>query len=241
MKAVILAAGVGTRLKPLTDHTPKGLVEVAGTPIIGHSLEAFYRAGIKEAILVTGHLHEQIEAFARQQPLPCTCVYNPRYDTANNYYSLLVAEKALGGEGFVKVDSDLVFRPAVLSRMLSAEADLCIGCDPTVQLGAEEMKLLVDEAGQIRGCSKQLDPAACVGESIGMEKIDASFSQTLFDELRAMDGEGFTDAYYEDAYHRLGQRGGNDIRAVDVAGLPWAEIDDAEDLAKANALFSGVT
>jgi len=241
MKAVILAAGVGSRLRPLTDNTPKGLVEVGGKPILGHSLEAFYRAGIGEAILVTGHLHEQVEAFARNQPLPCRCVYNPRYDTANNYYSLLVAEQALGGQGFVKVDSDLVFRPAVLARMLSAEADLCIACDPTVSLGAEEMKLLADEAGQIRGCSKELDPAGCVGESIGMEKIGEAFSPVLFDELRAMDAEGLTDAYYEDAYHRLGQRGGHDIRAVDVAGLPWAEIDDAADLAHANALFSSAS
>ncbi len=237
MKAVILAAGVGSRLKPLTDHTPKGLVPVGGKPILAHSLDAFYRSGVKEVILVTGHLHEQVEAFAKEQTLPCRCVYNPRYDTANNYYSLLVAEEALGGESFIKVDSDLVFRPAALARMLSAEAELCIACDTSVALGEEEMKLQVSDDGRVVGCSKSLDPAACIGESIGMEKIGQTLFPTLFDELRAMDAEGFTEAYYEDAYHRLGQRGGHDIRAVDVTGLPWAEIDNAEDLAHANELF----
>lgn len=240
MKAVILAAGVGSRLRPLTDHTPKGLVEVGGRPLLAHTFEAFYRAGITEAIVVTGHLHEQVEAFVARQPVPARCIYNPRYETANNYYSLLVAEEALGGEAFLKVDSDLVSQPAVLARMLSAEAGLCIACDTSVDLGAEEMKLQVNEAGQVVGCSKKLDPTACVGESIGMETVSETMFAVLFDELRAMDAESFTDAYYEDAYHRLGQRGGYDIQAVDVTGLPWSEIDDAEDLSRADALFSSL-
>jgi len=239
MKAVILAAGVGSRLRPLTDHTPKGLVSVGGKPIIGHSLEAFYRSGIQEVVVVTGHLHDQVAAFVKDAPVPCRVVFNPRYDTANNYYSLLVAEEALGGEAFVKVDSDLVFRPSVLTRILSAEADLCIACDTGVQLGEEEMKIEVDPAsGLVTGVSKKLDPAGCVGESIGMEAISAGFAPVLFDDLRAMDAEGFTDGYYEDAYHRLARKGGHDIRAVDVTGLPWSEIDDAADLARANELFT---
>ena len=240
MKAVILAAGVGSRLRPLTDHTPKALVQVGGRPLLAHTFEAFYRSGISEVVVVTGHLRDQVEAFVAAQSVPARCVFNPRYDTANNYYSLLVAEEGLGGQPFIKVDSDLVFRPAALARMLSAEAGLCIACDTSVDLGAEEMKLQVDEAGQVVGCSKRLDPAVCAGESIGMEKVSAEMFGVLFDELRAMDAEGFTDAYYEDAYHRLGQRGGHDIQAVDVTGLPWSEIDDAEDLRRADALFSSL-
>ena len=88
-------------------------------------------------------------------------------------------------------------------------------------------------------CAVTDRPAICSGESIGMEKISQSFAPTIFDELRAMDAEGRTDDYYEDAYHRLAQRGGHDLRAVDVAGLPWSEVDDAADLARADALFKG--
>lgn len=238
MKAIILAAGVGSRLRPLTDHTPKGLVRVGGRPILDYALEAFYRSGLQEVLVVTGHLHAQIEAHVKDARLPCRTIYNPRYDTANNYYSLLVCEEALGGEPFVKVDSDLVFLPSVLARLLSAEADLAIACDAGVALGEEEMKIQVDLAsGLVTGVSKKLEPSTCVGESIGMECVSARYSKALFDELRAMDAEGFTDGYYEDAYHRLARRGGSDIRAVDVTGLPWSEIDDAADLERANALF----
>jgi hypothetical protein len=70
-----------------------------------------------------------------------------------------------------------------------------------------------------------------------MERISRKMFPVLFDELRQMDAEGFTDAYYEDAYHRLARRGGHDIRPVDVTGLDWAEVDDADDLAQADRLF----
>lgn len=237
MKAVILAAGVGSRLQPLTDTTPKGLVPVAGKPMMGYAVDAFEAAGFSEVVVVTGHLAEQVQAFCDVSPVRCTVVHNPRYDTANNYYSLLVAEQALGGEEFIKVDSDLVFLPPVLDRILAATGDLCIATDKGVQLGAEEMKIQLDDAGRVAGVSKLLEPATCVGESIGMERISGALFATLFDELRAMDAEGFTDGYYEDAYHRLAGRGQTDIRPVDVTGLPWSEIDDAKDLAQAEALF----
>ena len=239
MKAVILAAGVGSRLQPLTDRTPKGLVPVAGKPMMGYAVEAFGAAGFTEVVVVTGHLADQVQAFCDASPVSCTVVYNPRYDTANNYYSLLVAEEALGGEAFVKVDSDLVFLPTVLDRVLAAEGDLCIATDRSVELGDEQMKIQLDDAGRVTGVSKLLDPATCVGESIGMERISAALQGVIFDELRQMDAEGFTDAYYEDAYHRLAGRGQTDIRPVDVAGLPRSEIDDAKDLAQAQQLFGG--
>jgi choline kinase len=239
MKAVILAAGVGSRLQPLTDTTPKGLVPVAGKPMMGYAVEAFGAAGFAEVVVVTGHLADQVRAFCDASPVRCTVVHNPRYATANNYYSLLVAEQALGGEDFIKVDSDLVFLAPVLDRILAAEGDLCIATDKGVKLGAEEMKIRLDAAGRVTGVSKKLDPAACVGESIGMERVSAALFGTLFDELRAMDAEGFTDAYYEDAYHRLAGQGQTDIRPVDVTGLPWSEIDDAQDLARAEELFRG--
>jgi choline kinase len=237
MKAVVLAAGVGSRLRPLTDTTPKGLVPVGGRPILDHALEAFALAGVSEVIVVTGHLHDQIAAYAAKAKVPCRVIFNPRFDTANNYYSLLVAEPALRGEAFVKVDSDLVFRPAVLDRMLAAEGDLCLAVDTGVTLGHEEMKVRLDAQGRVNGVSKQLPPAECVGESIGMEKVSAALAPQLFDMLRQLDAEGFTNAYYEDAYDRLARTGTVNLRTVDVTGLPWSEVDDAADLARADALF----
>ncbi|MBN2494435.1 MAG: phosphocholine cytidylyltransferase family protein [Deltaproteobacteria bacterium] len=239
MKAVILAAGVGSRLRPLTDETPKGLLPVAGRPMIDRALDAFAQSGIREALVVTGHLADKIESHLARSPLPCRCIYNPRYATANNYYSLLVAERALGGSAFVKVDSDLVFCPDILERVLAQRADLCLALDSGAELGAEQMKVQLDERGAVRAVSKELEPRSCAGESIGLEYVSADFARALFVELRRLDAEQQMDAYYEDAYHRLAVTGAYDIRTTDVSGLRWAEIDDAVDLSAAQMSFGG--
>ena len=193
MKAVILAAGVGTRLRPQTDKTPKGLLLVAGRPIIDYTLEALGRVGVKEIVVVTGHLEDQLTQYVTRSPVPCRTIYNPRYATANNYYSLLVAEEALGGETFVKLDSDLIFEPDLISRFLSAEGDLCLALDSGVKLGTEEMKVQTDNQGRVTAVSKILDPATCQGESIGLEWISSEFAPVLFRTLRQIDAEEFTD------------------------------------------------
>jgi choline kinase len=238
MKAVLLAAGVGSRLRPHTDRLPKALLPVAGKSILERSLQAFAELGIAEAIVVTGHLRENIEEALRRSPLPARAVFNPRYATANNYYSLLIAESALSGEDFVKLDADLVFLPEVLKRLLEMPGDLALALDRSVALGDEEMKILIDSAGRVLRVSKRLLPKDCAGESIGMERIGAAFSRVLFDELRALDREGLTDSYYEDAYDRLAQRGGFDLRCADVSGMRWYEIDDEKDWKEADRLFA---
>lgn len=237
MKAVLLAAGVGSRLRPHTDKVPKALLPVAGKSILERSLCAFAELGIREAIVVTGHLREHIEEALRRSPLPARAVFNPRYDTANNYFSLLAAEPALAGQDFVKLDADLVFLPEVLKRLLSTPGDLALALDRSVCLGEEEMKIQLGADGRVLRVSKKLPPQDCAGESIGMERIGAAFSRVLFDELRALDREGLTDSYYEDAYDRLARRGGFDIRCADVAGMRWFEIDDERDWREAERLF----
>ena len=240
MKAVVLAAGVGSRLRPHTDSTPKALLPVAGRPLLDHALEAFSVAGIDEAIVVTGHLAGAIDAHLSNTEIKVTTVFNPRYATSNNYYSLLVAEQALNGAEFVKVDADLLFGQGVLERLLAASGDLALGLDRSVKLGAEQMKILLGKAVKVAALSKRLAPDSCAGESIGMEKVSAAFAPILFDELRRMDHEGATNAYYEDAYDRLARREDTDIQGVDVTGLPWTEIDDEQDWRAAHALFSSL-
>ncbi|NMB75001.1 MAG: phosphocholine cytidylyltransferase family protein [Myxococcales bacterium] len=238
MKAVLLAAGVGSRLRPHTESSPKALLPVAGRSILHRALDAFARLKLEEAVIVTGHLHESIEAAVQDAPLPVRTIFNPRYDTANNYYSLLVAEPSLAGQDFIKLDADLVFSPEVLERLLAGAGDLVLALDRSVHLGDEEMKIRLGPDGRVLSVSKKLLPQDCAGESIGMERIGAAFSRVLFDELRALDREGLTNSYYEDAYDRLARRGGPDLRCADVTGMRWFEIDDERDWREADRLFA---
>jgi choline kinase len=238
MKAVVLAAGVGSRLRPHTDSTPKALLPVAGRPILDRALEAFGSAGIDEVIVVTGHLAGAIDAHLSHTGFKVRTIFNPRYATSNNYFSLLVAQDALEGAAFIKVDADLLFAPEVLDRLLAASGDLALGLDRSVKLGAEQMKILLGTDVKVIAVSKLLAPDCCAGESIGIEKVNAAFAPVLFEELRRIEHEGATNAYYEDAYDRLARREDVDIRGVDVTGLPWAEIDDEQDWRAAHTLFS---
>ncbi len=238
MKAVLLAAGVGSRLRPHTERSPKALLPVAGRSILHRALDAFAKLKLEEAIIVTGHLSESIAAAVQEAPLPTRTIFNPRYDTANNYYSLLVAEPALAGQDFIKLDADLVFSPEVLERLLSATGDLVLALDRSVRLGEEEMKIQLGDNGRVLRVSKRLTPKDCAGESIGMERIGEAFSKVLFDELRALDRENLTNSYYEDAYDRLARRGGFDLRCADVTGMRWFEIDDERDWREADRLFA---
>jgi choline kinase len=236
-KAVILAAGSGTRLRPLTEKMPKCLVPVAKRPLLGRMLDPLVEVGISEVVVVTGYMSEAVEEYVAQAPLPCRCVYNPRFDSANNYYSLLVARKALARAPFLKLDGDVIFESRVLKRVLAGAGAIRLGVDVRPNLGAEEMKAAVDDRGRVQALSKALDPKQCAGESMGIEWISAAAFDRVFDTLQAMADRGLDDEYYEYAYDTLA-RTGYDVQAVDISGLRVTEIDDLDDLARAERLFS---
>lgn len=250
-EAVILAAGVGSRLQPLTDRIPKCLAPVAGKTLLGRMLEALAETGFVRAFVVVGHKAEEVARFVKEAPVHCELLNNPRYDTANNYYSLLIARKQLEGRDFVKLDGDVIVEPEVLRRVISgsreagsadagsaeagsAEARLAV--DLRSDLGAEEMKVVADSDGRIRRISKEIPPDTAAGESMGVEWISAGASGPLFQELQRMDDGGLTDEYYEYAYDQMVRRG-HDFRAADVSGLRIIEIDDLADLKAAEKFF----
>lgn len=234
--AVILAAGVGSRLRPLTDRIPKCLAPVAGRPMLGWMLQALADTGFGRAHVVVGHLAGEVERFVKDAPVECRLVYNPRYDTANNFFSLLIARPFLENRAFVKLDGDVIVEPEVLRRVMDGPGEARVAVDRRTGLGAEEMKVAVDAGGRIVRISKKLPPDRAAGESMGVEWISERASGALFEELARMDAEGLTDEYYEYAYDRM-VVGGRDFRVADVSGLRIIEIDDLSDLEQAEALF----
>ncbi len=239
MNVVILAAGIGSRLRPYTETMPKSLVPLNGKAMLARIMEAFQGFPVERFFVVTGYREEQIRAFFTQRSEPVSFLYNDRYSTAGNGYSLLVAEKALRGKPFFKVDSDLVFEPEIAQRLLSASGEVRVTVDVREEMGEEEMKVKVDKEGRIQAFSKAIPPKEAWGESIGIEYMTAWGSEMLFDELAAMMEEGLWDAYYEEAYGRLARKG---IHLTATQVLPhhkWYEIDNEEDLRAAESLFGG--
>ena len=155
MKAVILAAGIASRLRPLTNDRPKCLLEIGGKCLLQRSFDGLIQNGITEFVVVTGYLHEQIEAFLnnRYQEVSITYIYNEQYASTNNIYSLWLARPEVEGKEMLLLDSDILFDPQIVARLLASEHQdiLALNNHP---LGEEEMKIVPDGEGKVKEISK---------------------------------------------------------------------------------------
>lgn len=237
-KAIILAAGVGSRIRPLTDNSPKSLLLVAGMPILERMIRNIEACGISEFIIVLGYLENQIREFVNTTfpHLDVTFISNHRYAETNTGYSLMLALAEVEERGFVKFDADVVFDVEILRRLIASDADNVMCIDRNIHLDAEEIKVVLGDEHRVLRASKTLDPKTAAGESIGIEKIGAEAASILFAELTAMMvNRSHLQDYYEAAYERLIAK---DVafQAVDITGLNWVEIDTHDDFAAANQI-----
>ncbi len=237
MKAVILAAGMGRRLGNFTKDRPKTMLEVGGKPLIFYILESISAAGIDEVIIITGHGEEKIREQVKDGSefgVRVRYIRNPRYDSTNNIYSLSLAEEEVASEGFLIMNSDVLFHPEILKRLLEAEAEgITLMVDVEKELGDEEMKVAARK-GRITDISKEIPPEQADGEYIGLARIDPSFTSAFFyalNEVLLELGEG---VFYEEAFRRLIDKG-VEVSYATTGGLPWIEIDTPSDLKTAEA------
>jgi choline kinase len=231
MKAILLAAGAATRLRPLTNETPKCLLPVGGQPILRRAIENLRAAGVDELVMVTGFhaekLHAALEAWAPD--LRVTWIHNAEWASTNNSVSLWLARPAVEGQAFVLLDSDIVFERGVLDALLAAPHADALALR-TGHMGAEEIKVELDGAGRVRVIGKHIEPARAAGESIGIEKFSPAGGRGMFAELEdRVRGQGLVNEWYEASWQQWFERGGV-MHAVDVGGAYCAEIDTAEDL-----------
>ncbi|MDZ4864776.1 MAG: phosphocholine cytidylyltransferase family protein [Gemmatimonadota bacterium] len=239
LQAIILAAGSGTRLRPLTLETPKCLLDVGGKTILARQLERIAAAGITRAVIVTGYLAEQVEAHlaTHTPPISVTLTPNPDFATTGNCMSVLAARGKIDAGGIVLCDGDVVLTGDALRRLAVAPAASALLLDTETPLAAEEIKVLLDGQGSVRRLGKQLVPAECAGESIGVQKVSGPALPILWATLEAMRDAGDTQGYYEDAFQRM-ISAGVPFRTVPISHGEWTEIDDLADLEDARARFA---
>lgn len=235
--AVILVAGLGSRLAPLTDDRPKALVDLGGESILQRAVRLLRNHGVDRVVLATGYRQDAIERVAVGLGVEVTIVPNPDYASTQNSVSLALCADAVRGEGFFKLDGDVVFDPRVLKRLEAAQAPLAVAVDGRRELDAEAMKVLV-AGDRIQAFGKTLSVESSAGESIGIERISAAAGSVLFERLAAAVAQRRTDAYYEEYYGELVAEGKIVAQAVEVGDLGWTEVDDLRDLAAARALVT---
>jgi choline kinase len=240
MKTVILAAGVGSRLAPLTNDRPKVLVPVDGRPILFRQLDLLAAAGIpsKDVVVVGGYRADMLRSELQKAGFACKVVLNEKYEPWGNFFSLLCAEAELRGHDFLQFDGDVILDDKILPRMIAAPGEALLATDPSAELDDDAMKVQLDATGRVIGLDKKtLDPKQCMGEYIGITKLSAAAGAAVFKELAKFPAEGITHEYYDHAYHRLSSRGEVPFGIVDVADCQVLEVDDLTDLKRAEDIL----
>ncbi|HWP83043.1 MAG TPA: phosphocholine cytidylyltransferase family protein [Bacteroidota bacterium] len=248
MKCIILAAGRGERLRPLTDSTPKCLLDVGGKPLLHRTIEQVLHAGISEIGIVLGYRAEDVRTFVTRR-FPATrirFISNPKFSATNNAFSLLMARDFYKSEEkkfaplqeLLLVDCDILFAPELLKTLLDYPQPNRLAVQARNVHHEEEIRVKVDSNSVVRLIGKSVPISETFGESIGIEVFAANTASRLFDvlERRVRAGVGRTE-FYEASFQELIDDGVS-IHAVDVSTFPAIEIDTQDDLRAAETIAS---
>ncbi len=238
MRAILLAAGQATRLRPLTDHCPKCLLKVGEESILERAVRILGERGVRRFTVVDGFCGDMIrETLGSAFPdFEFKFIRNEVYQTTNNAWSLMLADCA-PGEPIFLLDSDILFEPAVIDRMLADGAPNRLGLRTTGDVGEEEMKVSLGKDGRVVNLTKEMPVSEAVGESVGLEVFSGEFVTAMVEVVtRRMKTDGFINEYYEASFVELMQAG-HKVMPVDLGDILCMEIDTPEDLDSAREVF----
>lgn len=235
MRAIILAAGIGSRLRPITNNKPKALVEVNGRPILSYLLEGLKTNNISDVVVCVGFNAAQISNYcsSHYNDLNLEFVHNQEFDVTNNMYSLYLARQYLVGDCLL-MNGDLVYDQAILSKLISAPGT-AVAVDTSCYYD-ESMKVRVKN-GSIQNISKQISKDEAFGCSIDVYKFAAQDTAILRDQIvHLVERESGRTQWTEVLLDRAFSAGSINAKPLEINPMKWFEIDNFEDLSRAEAL-----
>ena len=236
MQAVILAAGLGTRLRPRTEWIPKGLIDVGGRSLLDRSVHNLASCGVEEAIVVTGY-HENLICAALGEKLHgvrLRYVLNQRFAETGSMYSFSQVE-GLVDTDILLLESDLLYEARAIEVLLSSRADDAILVADLLCSG-DDVYICADSSGTITHLGKDLGTGPrdrALGALVGISRLSQGFMNEVFRQARADYAAGRVMAHYEECLMATSRKTGRPVRAVFCAGLHWLEIDNEADLERA--------
>lgn len=250
MIAIILAAGMGTRLMPLTKEIPKALLEINETTLLERMIRNCIDAYISKFIVVVGYNRDKViglcPVLAKKYGVEIKTVVNEKYDVTNTSVSTYIATKMIeeNPEDFILVNGDNVVDPEIISRIAKSPHTGMI-IDNFKQLNEESFKIIIEDetfnddrsisTGKIKAIGKELDISSSSGEFIGVSKVIAEDISDFNEILSELIGEN-PQNYYDFAYKDL-----SEITTIDYVmtdALKWTEIDDHTDWENAQKLVN---
>lgn len=234
MKAIILAAGIGKRLHPLTIDRPKCLVDFGTGTILDHQIEAMLAIGVESFTIVVGFEADQVKSHCNDKlgrEASLCFVENTDYDKTNSLYSLFLANEELNDDLFL-LNCDIVFHADLARRLVEADRPNVVAVDLKAPRPEGEMCVKLSGESQIEAISKQLDPASSHGLSAQVVRFCHSGAQALAAEVVRLASEDRQNTLFPTSAYGLLIEAGQ-LFATDVSDLPWAEIDSIEDYEQA--------
>jgi len=243
MKAIILAAGKGERLMPLTSDKPKSLLELKnGITLLESQLINIYKSGINKVIIVTGYHTEKIEAkvelFSDKYNIDIKIIYNPFFDISNNLISLWQARHEMASD-FIIINGDDIFKESVLSGLIKYDKNeiITMVIDRKKKYDLDDMKLIIKNKKILR-VSKKIPLDEANGESIGMIRVTGEARSIIVDTMETMvRNKKYMDVFYLEMIQKLINKGIS-VGSYEISSKDWAEIDFHPDLEDINKMIS---
>lgn len=244
MQAIILAAGMGRRLKKLTENLPKCMISVNGIPMIERMLKQLDHCHFNRIILVTGHKGEELQSFVSSLPLRTPVMYidNPVYQTTNNIYSLYLAKDQLLMDDTILLESDLIFEQEVLTQIISDPyPNLALVAHFESWMDGTVVRL--DEQDNIMKFLTRKDfrfeDIHSYYKTVNIYKFSRNFSTTHYVPfLEAYSKALGNNEYYEQVLKVISLLDDHDLKATRLENGFWYEIDDEQDLDIAESIFT---
>lgn len=238
--AIILAAGEGRRLRPLTDKIPKALIEIGGASLISFQLKTLARFGIQKVVIVGGYqfqiLQKEITKLKKISKYPpvIKIIKNNHFNKYGDAYSLLLAQRFFCSSDFIIINSDLFFHPNILRKLLDIKISNIIAVQKH-NCAEEEMKVKIDKNKNVRIINKDLPTNKAHGEYIGLAKFSSDCGRLLSSALKTVIQKNH-EAYHEDAIQDLIDKKMLNLKILDTGKWPAIEIDFPADLKRARQL-----
>lgn len=242
MQAMILAAGFGKRLRPLTEQMPKCLVPVKGKPLLLNALDCLSRFDISEVILVVGHRKGDVMNAVGHEyhGMKITYVENPEYETTNNVYSFYLAKNYIRDDCLL-LECDIYYTYDLIEQLLTGKAECNILVSPFDKATMNGSVVFCDDGDRAKGLYVKRDQGPDFDYTGALKTVNAylfrgSFLQkVLFPQLEVYLQTQGVNSYYELVIGGLIYYGNSDIRVLRIDANRWYEIDDQDDLARAEA------
>jgi L-glutamine-phosphate cytidylyltransferase len=230
MKAVILAAGQGTRIRSVHGERPKCLIDVDNTTILDHQLEALSKAGINDVAIVVGYEKEQIINHVMSRKLSHVqrihFIENPAFAITNNIYSLWLALEWVRGDSFIVLNADVIFDADILAIAVRTKAPISMIVDP---LWRDETMKVIIHGDRVMQMSKKISREQFTGTYVGITIFSKAIQARFVHKMRAMISSGRVNDFFNVAVQELVAEDVH-VGYTSTDGLAWAEIDDPTDL-----------